>query len=413
MFLLKREYFNKTFIIKGLCTALLFSCFLYLGYFEFEVKIINTITGLLALYFLLTIPRPSLFYAGFFIGILWFYWISFSFVYYELYYLMPLVILGLGLGYGVIFLLLGIVNKPIFRILSIVLLSYFEPFGFNWLKPELLFVESYFSTTKLVLLLLLVASYCLYKGSRSIYTILLTATFFISFYIQKPNESLIESDLMIAMPQLNISQEEKWERTNLTKIIKTNFAHINQAIYSNKDLVILPETAFPMLLNQDKLIMNMLKEKSQDITIITGALYKENDQYNNTTYLFQNGKYQVAHKVVLVPFGESVPLPEKIKNFINDTFYDGAKDYTKAQQPTDFLIQRELFRNAICYEATSNEIYQNLGNTKYLIVTSNNAWFTPSIEPVLQKMLLKYFAKKHHVIIYHVANGSPNAIIRP
>ncbi len=413
MFLLKRDYFNKTFIIKGLCTALLFSAFLYLAYFDFEVKIINTITGLLALYFLLTIPRISLFYAGFFIGILWFYWVSFSFVYYELYYLMPIIVLGMGVAYGVIFLLLGLVNHPLFRVFSIMLLSYFEPFGFNWLKPELLFVQSYFSTTKLVLLLLLIATYSLYKGSRSIYALLLTAIFFISFYIQKPNESLVKSDLNIAMSQLFVKQEEKWEHDNLSNIIKTNFSHIEQAILEGKDLVILPETAFPMLLNLDQLVLNMLLEKSKEITIVTGALYKENGNYNNSTYLFQNGDYQVAHKVVLVPFGESVPLPEKIKNFINDVFYDGAKDYSKANEPTDFVIDSERFRNAICYEATSSEIYKNLGNTKYLIVTSNNAWFSPSIEPILQKMLLRYFAKKHHVIIYHVANGSSNAIIRP
>ena len=36
-----------------------------------------------------------------------------------------------------------------------------------------------------------------------------------------------------------------------------------------------------------------------------------------------------------------------------------------------------------------------------MIVISNNAWFTPSIEPILQKQLLRYYAKKYGISIYH------------
>ena len=47
------------------------------------------------------------------------------------------------------------------------------------------------------------------------------------------------------------------------------------------------------------------------------------------------------------------------------------------------------------------------------IKLSNNAWFTPSIEPTLQHLLLKYYSKKYGVTIFHVANGSENRIYRP
>ena len=70
-------------------------------------------------------------------------------------------------------------------------------------------------------------------------------------------------------------------------------------------------------------------------------------------------------------------------------------------------------RNAICYEATTDEIFKNIGDTKYMIATSNNAWFTPSTEPALQRLLMKYYAKKYNVIIYNSANGSSNSIVSP
>lgn len=410
MFFIKRNYFNKTLIIKGLCTALLFSGFLYLSHFGFEFKILHTILGLSALYFLLTIERSALFIAGFFIGILWFYWISFSFSYYDLNFLIPLIILGIGLFYGVIFLLLAAVNHPIFRIFAIVLLSFFEPFGFNWLKPELLFVHSYFEPSKLLLILLLISTYFLLKGRVLTYAALIVTCFFISSTITSQAPL---SQLDIELPSFNLKQEDKWNRDNLNNIIAKNFKIIDKAIANKKDLVVLPETAFPLILNVQDALLNELKEKSQNITIVTGALYKENNAYNNSTYVFQKGEFEVAHKVVLVPFGEAVPFPEIIRNFINDIFYEGAQDYAKAAQPTDFKIGTDVFRNAICYEATTDTIFKNLKDVKFMIATSNNAWFTPSVEPTLQRILLQYFAKKYNITIYHVANGSQNAIIQP
>ena len=87
--------------------------------------------------------------------------------------------------------------------------------------------------------------------------------------------------------------------------------------------------------------------------------------------------------------------------------------YKKAEKATDFLIKNTKFRNANCYEATKEEIYADLNNTKYMIAISNNAWFTPSIQPTLQKLLLKYYAKKYNITIFHSVNGSSNYIINP
>ncbi|MFX4155788.1 apolipoprotein N-acyltransferase, partial [Aliarcobacter butzleri] len=58
-------------------------------------------------------------------------------------------------------------------------------------------------------------------------------------------------------------------------------------------------------------------------------------------------------------------------------------------------------------------IYENLGDTRYIIMTSNNAWYTPSIEPTLQDLLLKYYSKKYQDTVFHIVNGSPKKIYRP
>jgi apolipoprotein N-acyltransferase len=164
------------------------------------------------------------------------------------------------------------------------------------------------------------------------------------------------------------------------------------------------------LLNQNKKLLSLLKEKSKYISIIAGSLYQKNNIYHNSTYFFDDQQMQIAHKVVLIPFGEAVPLPEKLRHFINDIFYNGAKDYDSAEVATDFVIKGITFRNAICYEATTDKIFQDMKG-KYMIAISNNAWFTPSIQPVLQKLLLKYYALKYDVKIFSVSNMSDNSVI--
>ena len=278
-----------------------------------------------------------------------------------------------GLGYALLFLVTSIFNHFIPRFILFFALTFVHPFGFNWFKPELVFINTYFNTYELT---------------------------------QK------EPKLKIYMPQFDIKQNEKWENANQEKIVLGNIKAINYAINKNYDLIIFPETAFPLALEYNSKLKSLLQEQSHHIDIIAGALSisKEN-RYLNSTYHFSNGEYTIANKVVLVPFGEATPLPKFLVDFINDTFFDGASDYEAVSKPTTFDIKGIKFRNAICYEATSDEVYKNL-DTSYIIASSNNAWFTPSIEPTLQKLLLKYYAYKYNLYIIHSVNGSENTIIK-
>lgn len=410
MFLVKRDNFNKIYIIKGLIIALLFSAFIYLNYFGLEFKILNTILGLVSLYFIIKVEKKVLFFIGFFIGLLWFYWVGISFQYYDLTYLSPLIIFAFALTYGVIFHLIALYDHAIFRIIALCLLSFVQPFGFNWFIPELIFVDSYFPIGKEYFFLILSCIYMFIYLNKKIKLIAIIPLLFILTNNKTPTE---EPNIDITMPQLNVTQNSKWVKGNLSNIIKNNLDLIDKAIKEKKELIILPETAFPIVLNKEDLVRNKLEEKSKYIDIIVGAIFLENKQYYNATYHFSNSNFKIAKKVVLVPFGEEIPLPTFFVNLINDTFFNGAQDYKKADKATDFLIKDIKFRNAICYEATSDEIYQNLNGVKFVVATSNNAWFTPSIEPTLQKLLLKYFSKKYNVSIFHSINGSNNYIINP
>ncbi len=320
----------------------------------------------------LTLDKRSIFFTGFFIGILWFYWISYSFIYYDLKFLIPIIVIVISLIYGLLFYLSAYFSNILLRVLLLITLSFIEPFGFNWLKLDLPFINTYFNT---------------YKSD-----------------IKEPN-------LKIYMPQYNIDQDSKWQNDNMQNIVMQNISNIQDGIKNNYDIIILPETVFPFDINSFDNIKNTLLELSNKITIITGGLSIKENAYYNSTYMFNKGNITIANKVELVPFGEQVPAPKFIRDFINKVFFNGASDYEVAKKPTTFNIKGIKFRNAICYEATADKIYQNL-DTKYIIATSNNAWFTPSIEPTLQKLLLKYYARKYNVMIFHSTNKSQNMIIK-
>ena len=391
---------------KALILSIIFSLFIYLEYFQLSVKLIVTILALTSFIFILKLSKKELFQSGFFIGVFWFWWVGISFQYYDLSYLIPIVVIGMGLAYGSIFYLIGLSSNIYIRVAIIFILSFLAPFGFNWLKPELLFINSYLGSSKIEFLAVLLASALLIKYNLNRYSLISYFLIIVSlfFYNTFSSQKLTPSTLKIYQYNTNIAQEKRWEREYKHTIINDNFKAIEDAIAKNYELIILPETAFPLILNMQPNLTQKLLEYSQKITILTGSLYQKEKQLYNSTYLFDKGEIQIANKVVLVPFGEAVPFPQKIRNLINDIFYDGAQDYQVAAEPTTFIIKKQKFRNAICYEATTDKIFENL-DAKYMIAISNNAWFTPSIEPTLQKLLMKYFSKKYNVYIYSISNS--------
>jgi len=393
--------------VAGLITALLFSAFIYLEHYGFTIKFLNTLFGVLALGLFLYIPKKAVLVAGAFIGLLWFYWIGYSFEYNGVGWMTPIITFSFAVIYMLFFGVLSLSNKVYVRAILLFGLSFFEPFDWNWLQIELLFVDSYIGVMKYQLILVL-AALALPAYIKKPYTYLPLALLIFAFNFNAPIQK--NSALKIKLVETNIKQEEKWLRESKIPIINQNLAEIQKAIDDGYDLVVLPESCFPLYMNKYPPLSKTLKELSMDISIVAGALHRENKQNYNVTYFFEKGNVEFAKKMVLVPFGEYVPLPKFAQKWVSDFFFDGQADFVQATQPTDFTIKGIKFRNAICYEATCQEIYE--GEVDFVLATSNNAWFKPSIEPTIQKLLLRYYGRKNGVTIYHSANWSGTGIVK-
>lgn len=384
-------YFSLKIIKSSFLNAILLSIFIYFSIFE---NIFLSILGLLA--FVFGVFRLAFvryrgafvwFLTGFFVGVFWFYWISFSLIYYDFAFLIPVEIFGIGVIYALIFLAfyaifgllarflggVGGILKPIILALSFYLIQFVHPFGFNWLNWHLALINTPFERI---------------LGDQKEY----------------------ELPFKIELISSRIPQKELWQSSRKKENFANNLALIDKAIQDGARLVILPESAFATNLNQNLELVETLKEKSQKIAILAGAEAYENGSFYNSAYFFDAGAMRRIDKHILVPFGEEIPLPQMLKKPINALFFDGASDFGKASDFSYVEVDGVRFKVAICYEGTRAELYSD--KPDFIALISNDAWFIPSAQSTLQNLLLRYYALKNGSVIFHSANFNDKKIIR-
>jgi apolipoprotein N-acyltransferase len=414
-----RQYFSTFTVIRGLSIALLSSAFIYFDYWGFSYPLLNTVLGLSTLYLLLQEEKQVWFFTGFFVGFFWFWWIALSLQHYGMTWAVPIEIIIIMLSYGAIFWTIAkIASIPVgccqgttpyaislaIKSLGLLVLSYIHPFSFDWLKPELMFIESYIGIEKWQFAIVLLAISLSIWKKQFLY-------FLLVLFAYQPNTTTSQTiDKSIALITTHTSVQDKWNKNLHSQQFDAVFKTIDQAIANKKQLIIFPESIFPIFLNRSEALIGEFQEKAKHISIVTGGLYWDGKTPRNSTYIFTEGNITIANKIVLVPFGESNPLPDFLSDWVNNVFYDGAVDYIASTEVTDYKINSTTYRNAICFEATSEKLYED--TPQNMIVLSNNGWFTPSIEPTLQKLLLQYYSQKYGTTIYHSVNMSESYTIK-
>lgn len=397
-------------VLRGMLGGAFLSLFIVLYHFGLRSTWVFTLLAFAAIAYYLSSDRSYRFYLGFFTGVFWFYWIPFSFRFFGIEWLIPLAIIGIGLFYGILFYVSLYVRNLIYRAIFLFCIPFIAPFGFDWLNFRVMFAPSIFNVNiigyALLLASIFLALYC--KGSKKLLSVL--GIIFCLFLFPK-HKTAPTSLPNIELVTTQIPQDERWNLAFLSENVSQSLHAIESAIDAGKDIVILPETAFPFVLENSPHILQSLQKLSQRIAIVAGSLRQDGSKLYNSSYLFTDGSFQFIDKQLLVPFGETMPLPQTLKEWLNAQLGKGEFAKPANFEPMDFGIGEWRFRSAICYEATSEKMFR--GNPEFMIAISNNAWFTPSTQPALQELVMLAYAKAHHTIIYHATNGSASAIINP
>lgn len=214
------------------------------------------------------------------------------------------------------------------------------------------------------------------NGIVLLMTILITGSLLKLVEWTTPTGKLIS----VALLQGNISQDLKWAPEIA---LRTLNQYLNMAETSKAKLIIMPETALPILSSElpaelkTRLQQHATKNQS---AILSGIIERENGEYFNSMLNIGSTKSEVYRKSHLVPFGEFIPLKAALGWIYRDWLNMPLSDLSRGgihQQPMNIAGERIAIN--ICYEDVfGEEIIRQLPQATMLVNASNDAWYGES-----------------------------------
>lgn len=183
--------------------------------------------------------------------------------------------------------------------------------------------------------------------------------------------------LKVSLLQGNINQDLKFEESHLVNTIET---YRRLALSSDARLIVMPETALPML--QDEMppsyadiLRNHARQNAGDMLI--GLFERDRGLYYNSVVSLGSAEIQSYRKNHLVPFGEFIPLRPLLGWLINDLLKIPMSDQASggARQQVIHVAGQKVAVD-ICYEdAFGEEIIRYLPEASILVNVTNDAWY--------------------------------------
>jgi apolipoprotein N-acyltransferase len=189
-----------------------------------------------------------------------------------------------------------------------------------------------------------------------------------------------------ALLQPNISQEMRWNDSNLMEIFQRMMQMTGDAARSGAAVVVWPESTVPLSYATTDFFRDGVEaiSRAHDVDIILGsvALDAQNpDRIWNAAFLVSRGR-TIGHydKMHLVPFGEYVPLRRMLFFAQKLVHTVGTFEFGTSDQP---LIGRFRYGPAICYEIVFPQIAraQVLHGADVLVTITNDAWYDGTSAP--------------------------------
>jgi len=183
----------------------------------------------------------------------------------------------------------------------------------------------------------------------------------------------------VALLQTNIEQDLKWQPELMRQWLDVNY---EMAAAQQADIVVLPETSLPMLLDQlPEGYLEAFEQQAlaQDTDVIVGAFARdaEGNIYNSTLSIGRSPS-QFYAKRHLVPFGEySPPMFGWFYHLVDIPMSDQTPGY-RWQPPMELAGQRVALN--ICYEDLfGRELLDALPEATLMLNVSNLAWYGESL----------------------------------
>jgi apolipoprotein N-acyltransferase len=219
--------------------------------------------------------------------------------------------------------------------------------------------------------------------------------------------------LKVSLLQGNIPQELKFNEDKLVDTLETYRRLVQQ---SDARLIVLPETAFPIL-RQDipekmsAILLSHARKNGGDILI--GGFEREHGLYYNSVYSLGTSQSQSYRKSHLVPFGEFIPLRPALGWLINDALHIPMDDLARGGTRQQVLqVAGQKVAVDICYEDVfGEEIIRYLPEATLLVNVTNDAWYGNSSAAMQHNQIAQVRALESGRMMLRATNTGVTSVI--
>jgi apolipoprotein N-acyltransferase len=219
----------------------------------------------------------------------------------------------------------------------------------------------------------------------------------------------------VSLLQGNIPQDMKWQPEEIRSTLHT---YLDLAQRHPAQLVVLPETALPLLWHQvpeDYLAALAEPAKALGGDTLVGVPEKISDEYFNSMFSVGNAPTQKYSKFHLVPFGEFIPFKAALGWIYHDLLHIPLSDLSsgpKYQKPMQVAGQKVAVN--ICYEDVfGEEIIRQLPEATLLVNASNDAWYGHSLAAHQHLQISQTRAMETARMMLRATNTGATAIVAP
>lgn len=228
--------------------------------------------------------------------------------------------------------------------------------------------------------------------------------------------------LRVGLAQGNISLEKRWHPKAWPLILKDHLDLSRKLADQGADLIVWPESAYPGYPWEDPKLFAALQDsiRQQNVAHLIGVVTKEGADYFNTAIAFdpQGRIVDSYHKIRLVPFGEFIPLRERLPFLSQIVPID---DFTPGQE---FVVlealdgqkkAKYLYSVLICFEDTVPDVARNFvrKGAHFLINISNDAWFGDTREPWLHLQNAVFRSIENRRFLVRCGNVGISCLVDP
>lgn len=219
----------------------------------------------------------------------------------------------------------------------------------------------------------------------------------------------------VSLLQGNIPQDMKWQPEEVRTTLRV---YLDLARQHPAQLVVLPETALPLLWHQvppDYLSALAEPARAAGGDTLIGVPEEIGGSYYNSMVSVGNAATQKYSKSHLVPFGEFIPLKSVLGWIYHDLLHIPLSDLSPgsiAQKPLAIAGQKVAVN--ICYEDVfGEEIIRQLPEATLLVNASNDAWYGRSLAAHQHLQISQTRAMETARMMLRATNTGATAIVAP